>query len=220
MHCDAVIFDCDGVLVDSERLASEVLVASLQPFGIRLTIEDAMARFCGVRMAECVAQLELLRGTPLPESFVPELRKQTASAFTDRLKPVAGALDLLRTLTLPYCVASSAPREKIELSLSLTGLLSYFQGRMYSSYDIEDWKPSPGLFLHSARAMGMEPHRCAVVEDSWPGIQAGLAAGMTVFALQPGQPDPRIPGEVHIVQHLNELRALLCEAGLSASHGG
>src|SRR3954447_23101673 len=99
MHCDAVIFDCDGVLVDSARLANEVLVASLQPFGIRLTVEDAMARFCGVQMAECVAQLELLRGTPLPESFVPELRRQTASAFTDRLKPVTGALDLLRTLT-------------------------------------------------------------------------------------------------------------------------
>ena len=83
--------------------------------------------------------------------------------FTDRLQPIEGALELLRTLTLPYCVASSAPREKIELSLSLTGLLPYLQGRMYSSYDIEDWKPSPGLFIHSARSMGVHPHRCAVI---------------------------------------------------------
>jgi HAD superfamily hydrolase (TIGR01509 family) len=190
MQCDAVIFDCDGVLVDSERLGNEVLVESLRPFGIRLTIEDAMARFCGVRMADCVAQLELLYGLPLPESFVPELRKQMALVFADRLKPVEGALELLRTLTLPYCVASSAPREKIELSLSLTALLPYVGGRIYSSYDIGDWKPSPGLFVHAARAMGIAPHRCAVVEDSWPGIQAGLAAGMMVFAVQPGDSDP------------------------------
>ena len=210
MLCDAVIFDCDGVLVDSERLANEVLVESLQPFGIRLTVEDAMARFCGVRMADCVAQLERLRGTPLPESFVPQLRKQMAVVFTDRLKPIEGALELLRTLSLPYCVASSAPREKIELSLSLTGLLPYLQGRMYSSYDIEDWKPSPGLFIHSARSMGIEPHRCAVVEDSWPGIQAGLAAGMTVYAFQPRDSDPRIPSQVSIVHRLSELRPLLC----------
>src|SRR5215212_2617694 len=112
MRCDSVIFDRDGVLVDSERLANEVLVESLQPFGIRLTVEDAMARFCGVRMADCVAQLELLLGMPLPESFVPQLRKQISVVFTERLKPIEGAVELLRTLTLPYCVASSAPREK------------------------------------------------------------------------------------------------------------
>ena len=210
MLCDAVIFDCDGVLVDSEGLASEVLVESLKPFGICLTIEDAMARFCGVRMADCVAQLELIGGTPLPESFVPQLRKQMAAVFTDRLKPIEGELELLRTLTLPYCVASSAPREKIELSLSLTGLLPYLQGRMYSSYDIEDWKPSPGLFIHSARSMGVHPHRCAVIEDSWPGIQAGLAAGMQVFALQRHDSDPRIPRHVSIVHRLSELHPLLC----------
>ena len=130
--------------------------------------------------------------------------------FTDRLQPIEGALELLRTLTLPYCVASSAPREKIELSLSLTGLLPYLQGRMYSSYDIEDWKPSPGLFIHSARSMGVHPHRCAVIEDSWPGIQAGLAAGMTVYAFQPRDSDPRIPSQVSIVHRLSELRPLLC----------
>ena len=133
-----------------------------------------------------------------------------AVVFTDRLKPIEGALELLRTLSLPYCVASSAPREKIELSLSLTGLLPYLQGKMYSSYDIEDWKPSPGLFIHSARSMGVHPHRCAVIEDSWPGIQAGLAAGMQVFALQRHDPDPRIPRHVSIVHRLSELRPLLC----------
>jgi HAD superfamily hydrolase (TIGR01509 family) len=130
--------------------------------------------------------------------------------FAERLKPIDGALDLLQTLTVPYCVASSGPREKIQLSLSVTGLLPYLRDRIYSSYDIEEWKPSPGLFLHAARAMGAAPRRCAVVEDSLPGIQAGLTAGMTVFALQSHGPDPRIPAQVQVVTHLRELRDVLC----------
>ena len=208
-QCDAVIFDCDGVLVDSERLANEVLVECIRPFGIVLTVEDAMARFSGVRMAHCVEQLESMRGARLPESFVPEFRGRMASVFAERLEPVDGALDLVRSLTVPYCVASSAPREKIELSLSLTGFRSYFEGRVYSSYDIEDWKPSPGLFLHASRVMGVAPKRCVVIEDSLPGIEAGLAAGMTVFALQPHGPDPRIPSKVQVVSHLRQLRNML-----------
>jgi len=209
VQCDAVIFDCDGVLVDSERLANEVLVECIRPLGIALSVEDAMARFCGVRMAQCVEQLESMRGGQLPESFVSEFRRRVASVFADRLKPVDGALELVQSMTLPYCVASSAPREKIELSLSLTGFLSYFEGNIYSSYEIEDWKPSPGLFLHACRAMGVAPERCAVVEDSLPGIQAGIAAGMTVFALQSHGVDPRIPSEVQVVSHLGQLRNVL-----------
>jgi HAD superfamily hydrolase (TIGR01509 family) len=213
MQWDAIIFDCDGVLVDSERLGNEVLVECIQPFGIHLTVEQAMARFCGIRMADCVAELERLRGAPLPDSFVSQFRERTAAVFADRLKAVDGALDLLRGLTVPYCVASSGPREKIELSLAITGLHPYLRDRIYSAYEVGHWKPHPGLFLHAAQAMGAAPHKCAVVEDSLPGIQAGLAAGMAVFALQPAGADPRIPSHVHVVSHLQELRDVLCPKG-------
>src|SRR5205814_3978267 len=114
-------------------------------------------------------------------------------------------------LSQPICVASSGPMEKIELSLSLTGLLRFFKGRIFSSYDVAAWKPDPGLFLHAARAMGVAPWDCAVVEDSLPGICAGLAAGMTVFAFQPLEADPDIPAEVTVLKELLELRGLLAK---------
>ena len=106
-------------------------------------------------------------------------------------------------------MASSGPPEKIATSLSLTGLRPFFEGRVFSSYDVGVWKPDPGLFLHAARAMGVAPGDCVVVEDSLPGIQAGLAAGMTVFAFQPQDVDPRIPAEVTVLKSLLELRSLL-----------
>ncbi len=205
---DAVIFDCDGTLVDSERLGNEVLVEYVDQFGIRLTVDDALARFRGTHMAVCVEQLELLRGEPLPASFVVDLRERMAAAFGKRLQPIEGALNLVRSLTVPFCVASSGPRAKIELSLSLTGLLSYFVDRIFSSYELQAWKPSPDLFMHAARAMDAEPARCAVIEDSLPGIQAGLAAGMQVFALQRHGVDPRIPEEVTVITELRELHVV------------
>ena len=212
MTWDAIIFDCDGTLVDSERLGNEVLIEYLEQFGVTLTVDEALARFHGIQMTECVAQLEALRGAALPASFVPELRERMARAFRARLQPIEGATDLVRALTIPYCLASSAPREKVELSLSLTGLLHLFEDVIFSSYEVGSWKPEPGLFLHAARTMGMAPERCAVVEDSLPGINAGLAAGMSVFALQLHGHDPRTPREARVVTHLKELHDVLREA--------
>jgi HAD superfamily hydrolase (TIGR01509 family) len=168
-----------------------------------------MTRFRGIKMAESIAQLEALLGRSLPDSFVPELRARMAQAFMARLQPVDGALELVRSLTLPFCVASSGPREKIELSLSVTGLLPYFTGRIFSSYEVGAWKPSPGLFIHTARTMNASPERCLVVEDSLPGVEAGLAAGMRVVAFQPNARDARIPAEVRVISSLRELPALL-----------
>jgi len=208
-HFDAIIFDSDGTLVDSERLGNEVLVEHVAPYGLHLTVDDALARFRGIKMTEAIAQLESLLGRSLPDAFVPELRARMAEIFTARLRPVEGAVELVRSLTMPFCVASSGPREKIELSLSLTGLLPYFTGRIFSSYEVGAWKPSPGLFLHAARVLDASPERCLVVEDSLPGVQAGQAAGMRVVALQTGTRDDRIPPEIPIISSLRELRALL-----------
>ena len=181
---EAVIFDCDGTLVDSELLANEVLVEYAGGFGVPISLEEALECYVGGRMADCVEDMEKRLGRKLPDSFVPELRARTAEVFRSRLKAMEGAAEMLEALQVPCCVASSGPPEKIELSLRLTGLLPKFEGRIFSAYEIGHWKPDPRLLLHAAHAMGVLPDRCAVVEDSLPGIRAGLAAGMTTFAFR------------------------------------
>jgi len=205
----ATIFDCDGTLVDNEVLANGVLVEMVAEHGLSLSVDDALAQFRGGTMDKIVDQIEVWLGSSLPEDFVPSLRERTAEAFRVRLEPVDGAIDLIRATTGPFCVASSGPLERIRLSLSLTGLLPFFEGRIFSSYEVGTWKPDPGLFLHAAHAMGVEPQECAVVEDSLPGIQAGVAAGMKVFAFQPYGVDPEIPPEVVIVKRLSDLQSMI-----------
>lgn len=208
----AIIFDCDGTLVDSETLSTEVLVEAVGEHGLHLSVPEAMFAFRGGKMADCIAELESRLGRPLPETFVPEFRARAAQAFRARLRAIEGALELvqsLATMPVPFCVASSGPPEKIELSLSLTGLLPFFQGRIFSSYDVGVWKPDPGLFLHAADALGVAPDHCAVIEDSLPGMLAGLAAGMRVFAFQPHGVDPRTPAETIPLMKLLDLRDLL-----------
>jgi HAD superfamily hydrolase (TIGR01509 family) len=208
----AIIFDCDGTLVDSEVLSNELLVEAVAEHGLVLSVHEALSAFRGGKMADCVAELEARLGRSLPPDFVPAFRARIAQAFRTRLKPVEGAVALIEALAAgprSICVASSGPPEKIELSLSLTGLWPFFRGRIFSSYEVGSWKPDPGLFLHAAAAMGIAPADCAVVEDSLPGIQAGLAAGMTVFAFQPDEADGRIPAEVTVLRELRMLPGLL-----------
>lgn len=216
----AIIFDCDGVLVDSEHLANAVLVEYVREFGLFLSLEEALAQFTGVKMADCVAELEQRLGRRLPAHFVPTFRERSATAFRAHLRPIEGVEAIVKNLqqrNLPYCVASSGPREKIELNLRITGLLHYFQSRIFSAYEVGKWKPDPGLFLHAARVLGVEPQQCAVIEDSQPGIYAGLAADMMVFAYQPesvpslAQIKPTIPSlsGVHKFRHMAELQKML-----------
>jgi len=205
---ESVLFDCDGTLVDSEILTREVLVDLARKFGIPLTLDDARDEFTGACMADVVEALAARRGAPLPESFVPEFRRRMAAAFREHLRPIDGAADLLESIRLPCSVASSGPREKIELSLALTNLRGYFEDRIYSAYEVGVWKPDPGLFLHAARVQGVAPDRCAVVEDSRQGIRAGLAAGMQVFAFQPSGA-PALPAGGTRIRHLSELARYL-----------
>jgi beta-phosphoglucomutase-like phosphatase (HAD superfamily) len=121
---------------------------------------------------------------------------------------------LVESLNVPYCIASNAPADKIELSLRVTGLLPLFEGSIHSAYQIGCWKPDPALFLHAARGMGVAPEQCAVVEDSIAGVRAGIAAGMAVFAYQPHSVDARLPPGVRIFSHFDELRDRFRESGL------
>ncbi|WP_034302885.1 HAD family phosphatase [Herbaspirillum sp. RV1423] len=202
---DLILFDCDGTLVDSEVVAADAWVEHSAQFGVSITAAEALERFKGVNMADCVAEIERLAGSPLPASFVTDLRALMAEMFRQRLQPIAGALELVQSLAVPFCLASNAPHEKIELCLRVTGLLPYFDGRIFSAYDVQKWKPDPGLFLHAAAVLDIHPQRCAVVEDSLPGVKAGLAAGMTVFALQSEGHVLTLPDGVHVIRELAEL---------------
>jgi HAD superfamily hydrolase (TIGR01509 family) len=208
MHTALVIFDVDGTLVDSEELGTRVLLEMAAELGLELPLKETNLLFRGWKLDDCVAQIQAWLGRALPGDFVAQVRLRTAQTFRAELRAVPGALDLVRALEgrgLPLCVASSGPREKIELSLSLTGLLPYFEQRIFSGYELNTWKPDPGLFLHAAKTLGAQPEDCAVIEDSPVGVQAGLAAGMRVYAFQPGEIDPNIPPGATLIRRLEEL---------------
>jgi HAD superfamily hydrolase (TIGR01509 family) len=182
---DLVIFDCDGVLVDTEPLANRVFTAALNGIGMPVTYDEVCREFIGLSLPRCIEIVEDRRGEPLPAGFVDELQRRTFDAFERELQPVPGIHDALRRLTMPLCVASSGDREKMRLTLGLTGLLPRFEGRLFSAMDVERGKPHPDLFLRAAFEMGAAPERCAVVEDSLPGVRAAIAAGMAVFGFSP-----------------------------------
>jgi HAD superfamily hydrolase (TIGR01509 family) len=183
MSIDAVIFDCDGTLVDSVPLAVDVLVEYLAELGVVLTPGEAAARFGDGRFADYLTEFERVLGYRLPAHFVPEFRQRRARAVRTRLRAIDGAADLLGALRVPVAVASNGPLEQTRLSLEVTGLLRYFASHVFSAYELNSWKPAPDLFLHTAEALGVHPSRCAVIEDGASGVEAGIAAGMTVFVL-------------------------------------
>ena len=170
--------------------------------------------FRGEKMARCVATLEARLGKSVPPGFVPRVRERMAEAFRIELRAIDGVEDVLGTLSVATCVASSGPPEKIRLSLGVTGLSKYFQERLFSSYDVGSWKPDPGLFLHAARTMGASPEACVVVEDSLPGVKAGRAAGMRVLAFAEGARADRLATEGgEVFGHMRELPRLLASPG-------
>jgi HAD superfamily hydrolase (TIGR01509 family) len=181
---DLVIFDCDGVLVDSEPVSNRVFTEMLNGIGLRTTLDETTRDFVGRSMKSCVEIVERRLGRPVPADFVETLQARTFAAFREGLHAVPGieaALDAVDAAGVPTCVASSGEHAKMRTTLGLTGLLPRFEGRLFSATEVPRGKPHPDLFLHAARAMGADPARCAVVEDSPVGAQAGVAAGMTVF---------------------------------------
>ncbi len=183
-HFDLVIFDCDGVLVDSERLAVRIEAEVLATLGWPLTKAEIVDRFVGRSAGYMQSQIESTIGRPVDWSSEFEARYQ--ETFAKELLPVAGINEALDGVDLPVCVASSGSHQKMAFTLGLTGLLDRFDGHLFSADDVEHGKPAPDLFLYAAAHMGAEAGRCAVVEDSVSGVTAGLAAGMTVFGFAGG----------------------------------
>jgi HAD superfamily hydrolase (TIGR01509 family) len=179
---DLVIFDCDGVLVDSEPIANRVFVQHLARHGIAMSLDEALRDLTGRSLPACVALLEARHSRRLPEDFSDTLQAATMLAFEGELKPVPGIVAALDRIDCATCVASSSAHAKIRLSLTLTGLLARFEGRIFSASEVPRGKPHPDLFLHAAARMGHAPARCTVIEDAAPGVEAGIAAGMTVLA--------------------------------------
>lgn len=188
-----VIFDCDGVLVDSETLSNRILRDALADQGLMLELDQVMDRYVGRSMTSIIEHAEAEVGRAFPDAWLDSLRDLTHTAFERELQPVANvrqAVEAIQKASIPTCVASSGPHEKMDVSLSVTDLRSLFEGRIYSAYEVKHGKPAPDIFLHAANAMGVPPRDCVVIEDSPPGAQAARAAGMRClgFAVR-GQKD-------------------------------
>ncbi|MGI9265815.1 MAG: HAD family hydrolase [Gammaproteobacteria bacterium] len=177
-----VIFDCDGVLVDSEPLANRVMREQLARVGLSVTAVECDELLVGRTLNDCVAIIESHTGGSLPGGFMDNLWDATRIAFDRELLAVSGITEVLESLSDSFCVASSGGRDKICHSLRLTSLAGYFPAeRIFSAEEVERGKPAPDLFLMAAEKMGFETHDCVVVEDSVPGVEAARSAGMNVL---------------------------------------
>ncbi|MFJ9752373.1 HAD family hydrolase [Streptomyces chartreusis] len=213
MRYDLVIFDNDGVLVDSEPISNRLLAAYLTELGHPTSYEDSIRDYMGSAMHR-IHDLVLERtGERLPEDFDDVFHARVFAAFERELKAVPGAVDVLEKLGadgVPYCVASSGSHERIRVGHRTTGLDRYFdEGRVFSSQDVGRGKPAPDLFLHAAERMEIAPTRCLVVEDSPLGVQAAVAAGMDVYGFTAMTPAAKLAEATQLFSDMGELADLL-----------
>jgi HAD superfamily hydrolase (TIGR01509 family) len=178
---ELVIFDCDGVLVDSEPVANRLLGQMLRELGLELTQEQIFEKFVGFSMAHVMREIESMLGRAPPATFLRDLQTRTFEAFRAELRATPGIETALDRLGVPFCVASSGDHEKMRTTLGITGLLPRFDGRIFSVTQVARGKPAPDVYLFAAAQLGADPAACVVIEDTPPGVQAGVAAGMQVF---------------------------------------
>ena len=212
---ELAIFDCDGVLVDSERLAVRIDVRVLAALGWVLTEQDVIERFLGRSHEYMVAEIEAYLGRPLAADWEDPFQPLYREAFAAELTPVDGVVEALDRITLRTCVASSGSHEKMRYTLGLTGLYDRFAGRIFSASEVPRGKPAPDLFLHAAKRMGVEPAACVVIEDSRFGVEAARAAGMLALGYAGGLTRAEVlrgPGTI-VFDDMRELPRLLAAAG-------
>ena len=207
---DLVIFDCDGVLVDSEPIANRVFTEALNEIGVSISYGETVRQFMGLTTEACLALVEERLGREVPARFYEDYLSRLFDAFRRELGPVPGIVSALDRIEVPICVASNGHHEKMRLTLGLTGLLPRFEGRMFSVTEVERGKPHPDLFLHAARRMGCAPRSCAVVEDSVFGVRAACAAGMAAFGYA-GETEPTAlaAAGAKVFRNMEELHELL-----------
>ncbi len=186
---EAVLFDCDGVLVDSEPITNGVLRDMLEEAGWKLSSAECMRLFIGKAVKDEIAVIEANTGQPLTEQWLHEFRGRRNEALVEGLLPIRGAVEAVAQIHTLYegriACASGADRFKVELQLEKCGLMPSFHGRIFSGHEMPRSKPAPDVYLAAAAALGIAPHRCVVVEDTVTGVTAGVAAGATVFGYSP-----------------------------------
>jgi len=177
-----LLFDCDGTLVDSERLCNQGLVIQFHKLGIALDADQLMMKYRGWELEKILDELSSECGVILPDDFIVEYRLAVAALFESDLQPIQGIKAALDNLPYPKAVVSNGPTHKVEQALMLCGLSEYFGSRIYSAYDIGVWKPDPTIYLFAAKEMGFEPKDCIVIDDGLVGVEAGYKAGIrTLF---------------------------------------
>lgn len=204
-----IIFDCDGVLVDSEALAARIFSEQLSGVGVALTAEQCHAKFKGLTLNDCVHSIEQEFQCSLATNFQEKLKRATEEGFTNALKPVRGVkrvLSWLRANKAAVCVASNGSAKKVRHSLTTTGLAAYFD-HLFSAEMVERGKPSPDLFLFAAKTLGFLPAHCVVIEDSILGVRAAQAAGMQVLLYR--EDDPAVAAGIETFTHMHQLPRLL-----------
>jgi HAD superfamily hydrolase (TIGR01509 family) len=213
MRFDLVIFDNDGVLVDSEPISNRLLADCLTELGHPTSYEDSVRDYMGSAMHRVHDLVAERSGQRLPEDFDDTFHTRVFAAFERELKPISGVVGVLEKLTadgVPYCVASSGSHERIRVGHRTTGLDRWFEeSRIFSAQDVGRGKPAPDLFLYAAERMGVAPSRCVVVEDSPLGVQAAVAAGMDVYGFTAMTPPGRLAGASQLFSHMGELADLL-----------
>ncbi|MEO5581537.1 MAG: HAD family hydrolase [Saprospiraceae bacterium] len=204
---ELVIFDCDGVLVDTEKLANKIFIEELSKFGFALTEEEAWDNFPGSRFATCVTYVEDINGKKLPPEFSERYKTRSAEVFASEVKPIPGVEEVLAQLKLPKAVASNGPKHTIKSNLITSGLIQYFEDdHLFSAYQIQKWKPEPDLHLNVSKLLGIAPSKCVVIEDSVPGAQAAIAAGMNVIGfLHAGRNQKLYSLKIPMIEHMEEL---------------
>lgn len=186
MEVKCIIFDCDGVLVDTEKIGNGIMLEMAAEYGFKMKLEEAYRDFNGRKLKECFLYIENAIGKKLPDTFEADYRQKSFEAFKTQVKPIEGIVAFIEKLKSPYCVASSGPVDKIRLNLEVAGLLDKFENKIFSSYQINSWKPDPEIFLHAAKEMGFEVKDCIVIEDSKAGVISGVKGGFKVYGFANG----------------------------------
>ncbi len=215
IEMDAIFFDCDGTLVDSEMLCSRAYVYMFAEAGIELDTDEVFKRFKGVKLYEIIDIINQEHGTQLQrEDLEPNYRAEVARLFESELTAIPGAQELVERVSVPMCIVSNGPVSKMEHSLGNTGMLAHFTGKLFSGYDIQCWKPEPDIMFHAAANMGVDVTRAILVDDSRAGAEAGIAAGMQVYYFCADDHNPPITHpNVTSFTSLSELPALWRQRG-------
>jgi HAD superfamily hydrolase (TIGR01509 family) len=182
-----IIFDCDGVLVDTEEISCGVLAEEARKLGADLSNQEALETFAGTSYSFVFDFIAKRLGKKLPEGFEELYRKRTFEEFEKNLQPIPGIHEVIKKLPLPFCVASNAPAYKVEFNLKLVKLFPFFENNIFSAYQVNAWKPDPTLFLTAAKTMGFSPAETMVIEDSPAGVEAAVAANMKVLGFATGK---------------------------------